>query len=68
MISYIFILYCVAGCEASQPHHRIHSAFDTIERCEQVRRDLVSVSTSTYSCERTTFESSLQHKERSRPL
>src|SRR6516165_9136470 len=54
-MTYIFVLYCVAGCELSQPHHRIHSAFDTIERCEQVKRTVESIGTSVWSCERTTF-------------
>ena len=46
-MTYIFVLYCVAGCDF-QPPHRIHSAFDTIERCEQVKRTV-------WSCERTTY-------------
>jgi len=28
-MTYIFVLYCVAGCEF-QPPHRIHGAFDTL--------------------------------------
>jgi hypothetical protein len=35
VMSFIFILYCVVGCEASQPAHRINSAYETLERCDQ---------------------------------
>jgi hypothetical protein len=55
-MTYIFILYCVVGCELSQPHHRIHSAFETIERCDEARRNADSLTgKSMWSCERTTL-------------
>ena len=55
-MTYIFVLYCVAGCDF-QPPHRIHSAFDTIERCDQVKRNAESITgKSLWSCERTTLE------------
>ena len=55
IINYIFVLYCVVGCELSQPNHRIIRAFDTIERCDEVKRNVESAKT-VYSCERTAFE------------
>ena len=55
IINYIFVLYCVVGCELSQPNHRIIRAFGTIERCDEVKRNVESAKT-VYSCERTAFE------------
>ena len=56
MVKFIFVLYCVAGCELSHPSHRINSAYDTIERCQKPKEDLEAMSRSLYSCERVIFE------------
>jgi hypothetical protein len=61
MSSFIFILYCFVGCDAPQPHHRgldtralsgvIHSAYETLERCDEAKRYVESICHSVYSCE-----------------
>jgi len=55
-MSFIFVLYCVAGCELSHPSHRINSAYATIERCQKVKENLEAMSRALYSCERVMFE------------
>jgi hypothetical protein len=55
MISFIFVLYCVVGCDLSQPNHRINIAVDTLERCQEVKQNLESTSSTVYSCERIMF-------------
>ena len=52
----IFVLYCLAGCELSQPNHRINSAYGTIERCQQAKENVEAMSRSLYSCEKVMFE------------
>ena len=55
-MKFIFVLYCVAGCELSHPSHCINSAYDTIERCQKAKVNLEAMSHSIYSCERVMFE------------
>jgi hypothetical protein len=31
MLKFIFVLYCVMGCELSHPNHRMIQAYETIE-------------------------------------
>lgn len=54
-MTFIFILYCTVGCELSYPSHRINSAYDTIEHCQQAKEKLEAMSNSLYSCEKTMF-------------
>jgi len=54
-MKFIFVLYCVAGCELSHPSHRINSAYDTIERCQKAKENVEASSNSIYSCERVMF-------------
>jgi hypothetical protein len=51
-MKFIFVLYCVVGCDLSHPSHRINSAYNTIERCQQVKENVEGSSSSIYSCER----------------
>jgi hypothetical protein len=55
MSSFIFILYCVVGCEASHPSHRIITAYETLELCDRAKRDAETQGHDVYSCERTEF-------------
>ena len=54
-MSFIFVLYCVVGCDLSQPNHRINAAFDTVERCQEAKGKLESINGTVYSCERVMF-------------
>ena len=56
MMKFIFVLYCVVGCEPSHPSHRINSAYDTIELCQKAKENVEATSSSIYSCERVMFE------------
>jgi hypothetical protein len=57
MIKFIYVLYCVVGCEQSLPSHRIIYAFDTIERCQRVKENVeAAISGRTHSCEKVSFE------------
>jgi hypothetical protein len=55
-VTFIFVLYCMTGCELSHPSHRINSAYATIERCQQAKENVEGMSSSIYSCERVMFE------------
>jgi hypothetical protein len=62
MTSTIFVLYCVVGCGLSQPKDRVIAAFETLERCQEIKRNVESLPKSAYSlsfslsCEGTLFE------------
>jgi len=54
MIKFIFVLYCVVGCEQTLPNHRMIYAYDTIEQCQKAKERVERLST-IYSCEKVSF-------------
>jgi hypothetical protein len=55
MIEFIFVLYCVAGCEQSYPSHRIIYAYDTIELCQETKEKNEALAGVVQSCERVSL-------------
>jgi hypothetical protein len=53
-MKYIFILYCVMGCELSHPNHRIFGAYSTIEGCRDAK-ETAEIGRAIYSCERVSL-------------
>jgi hypothetical protein len=54
MVQFIYVLYCVVGCELSQPAHRMIYAYDTIEDCQRSKENLEAMG-GVDSCEKVSF-------------
>jgi hypothetical protein len=54
-MTFIFVLYCVVGCERSHPSHRINNAYVTIESCQKAKENVEAISSSIYSCEKVSL-------------
>jgi hypothetical protein len=55
MMKFIFVLYCVIGCELSHPNHRMIQAYETIESCQRQKQTLEGALSLIYSCERVSL-------------
>ena len=55
MIEFIFVLYCVVGCERSHPSHRIIYAYDTAEACQEAKGKNEASAGVVHSCEKVSL-------------